>query len=89
MDTAVTFVQVMDAGNLTVRTRKVEQGRWLERSIQNILPIRGSGISTYRLFFFRGEEGFLSAESQKSELREVYLRACGCRLQVNSESPPT
>jgi hypothetical protein len=84
IDNEATFVQVMDTKSLKLRTKKVKQGRSLERSIRDMLPVANRGISTYRLFFFRGVEGFRSDESEKSELREVYMKACGCPSQIDA-----
>ena len=49
MDAQVTFVQVMDAKNLQLRTKKIEQGHALEQSIQRILPLLIIPGSTKRL----------------------------------------
>ena len=75
MDSQVTFMQVMDASSLKPNTMKIKQGQLLEASIQSILPLRN--ILIYCLFYFNGVQEFQSNETKKSDLQEVYLRACG------------
>lgn len=87
MDSKITFVQVMDAKKLELHTKKISQGQLLEDSIKAILPIRS--VSTYRLFFFRGAEEFRSDQQKKANLREVYLKACGCADQADINVPLT
>jgi hypothetical protein len=75
LDRDITFVQVMDAKNLQLRTKKIKQGQALERSIQKILPIRG--IATYRLFFFCGVQEFQTdPNTKKADFQQVFVSAC-------------
>ena len=87
MDKQVTFVQIMDAKNLGLRTKKIKQGQSLERSIQSVLPLRS--VSTYRLFFFRGVDEFRSHEEKKTDLRKVYLEACACTRRADTDANQT
>lgn len=87
MDNQVTFVQVMDTTKLDLRTKKIKQGQSLERSIQSILSLRS--VAVYRLFFVRGVDEFRSDEGKKTDLRQVYLKACGCALPIDADAPTT
>ena len=46
----VAFIQVLDTSKLKKEAAKFEQFQNLERSINNVLPIRGSNIKEYKLF---------------------------------------
>ena len=51
MGESVTFIQVVDTSKLVKdKTSKFEQWKALERSIQNMLPLRNSRMMEYRLF---------------------------------------
>jgi len=76
MHAEVTFVQVMDASKLPLRTKKVEQGAALEHSIQRILPLLGTGIKQYRLFFFHGVQNFMDDHAKRADLEATFTRAC-------------
>lgn len=82
MENDVTFVQVLDAEKLPIATKKSSQWEALARSIQNILPIKGSGITIYRLFFFRGVTEFKSDHEKKAEFERVYMQACTGPLRL-------
>lgn len=52
---SVLFVQVLDGSKILKQgTRKILQGKLIERHIRNILPLKGSSISDYCLFFIEG-----------------------------------
>jgi len=51
----VTFVQVLDASKcLKQGSRKDRQAKLIEEKISSIIPLNGSTIMTYRLFFVSG-----------------------------------
>ena len=50
MGDSVTLIQIIDASTLKKNTSKVEQCINLEKSIQNIIPIKESNIDKYKLF---------------------------------------
>jgi len=51
MGESVTFIQIVDTSKLVEdRTSKFDQWKALEKSIQNILPLKNSRINEYRLF---------------------------------------
>ncbi len=70
------FVQVIDTTRLNPRTKKLRQGKLLESSITKILPVGSSGIRTYRLYFFRGVDGFRSDEALRCDFQNVFAGAC-------------
>lgn len=47
---SVLFVQVIDQSKLKEKTKKINQFKNIEKSIKNILPIKGSKITDYKLF---------------------------------------
>ncbi len=49
MADSVTFLQVLDVSKLKDHTSKLRQFRNLEKSIRDVLPLKGSKITTYRL----------------------------------------
>jgi hypothetical protein len=52
MDNSVSFVQILDTSKLKMdKTSKIEQWKNIEKSIQNIIPVKGSKIDKYKLFF--------------------------------------
>lgn len=64
MGSSVVFIQIVDASKLKDRTAKLLQFENLEKSIQGILPLRGSRIDKYRLFVWNPAE----AEAREAEL---------------------
>lgn len=54
MDNSVTFIQVVDTSKLKQGSAKTRQWKLLEKSIQSILPLANSKITSYRLIT-RGE----------------------------------
>lgn len=77
IDKNATFVQIMDSSKLPERTSIIKKGEYLEHSIRDILPVKGSKITNYRLFFFKGDEDFLKESKKKSELKQIFIEACG------------
>ena len=52
MADSVLFVQILDTSKLKKdRTAKMEQWRNIERTIQGVIPIKGSPFDHYKLFF--------------------------------------
>ena len=50
MDENVTFIQILDTSKLVKeKTKKILQWKLLETSINNVLPLKNSGITTYRI----------------------------------------
>ncbi len=49
MADSVTFLQVLDVSKLRDKTSKLRQFRNLEKSIQEVLPMKDSKITTYKL----------------------------------------
>jgi len=49
MDDSVAFFQIVDTSKLKGKSAKPEQWKALERSIQSILPLKNSRITSYRL----------------------------------------
>ena len=45
------FIQILDESKLTDKTSKIKQGEQIEKSIMKILPIKGSKITKYKLFY--------------------------------------
>jgi hypothetical protein len=58
MSMHVTFIQVLDSKKLPENSAKGHQGKNLEISIRKVIPLAGSTIDDYRLFFFRGVRDF-------------------------------
>lgn len=50
MDENVTFIQILDTSKLVKeKTKKIKQWKQLETSINNVLPLKNSRITTYRI----------------------------------------
>jgi len=49
MDDSVTFIQVVNTSKLKQGSAKLQQWKLLEKSIQSILPLKNSKITSYRL----------------------------------------
>ena len=68
----VLFVQVLDGSKcLKPGTRKDQQGRLIERQIRSMLPLKGSGVTDYRLFFVGGIEDRAGLESVSAAIAEA------------------
>jgi len=50
MDDNTYFIQILDTTNLKEKSKKEEQFKNIEKSIQNILPVRNSRIRNYKIF---------------------------------------
>jgi hypothetical protein len=50
MSSNVAFIQILDNSKLKENTSKIKQWKALEKSINDILPIKGSSIAIYKLF---------------------------------------
>jgi hypothetical protein len=51
----VLFVQVLDGSSILKQgTRKDAQGKLIEQKIRSLLPLKGSSITDYCLFFVMG-----------------------------------
>lgn len=71
---SVKFIQILDTSNFKERTSKFKQWEKLERSIMNILPIKGSKIKEYRLFY--GDESYFRDKDSSSDLVGYIKTAC-------------
>jgi hypothetical protein len=61
---SVLFVQVLDGSKcLNEGTQKDKQGGLIEQKIRSVLPLKGSSITGYHLFFVRGISDRASLES--------------------------
>lgn len=66
MDNSVTFIQILDTSKLEESTSKKEQFTNIEKSIKNVIPIKGNKIDRYRLFF--GD----SSDFNNGKLNEIF-----------------
>lgn len=68
MDESVLFIQILDTSKLKKdKTSKIEQWKNIEKSIQNIIPVKGSRINNYKLFW--GDiSDFKKNEEKRNEL---------------------
>jgi hypothetical protein len=65
MDDSVTFIQIVDTSKLVKdKTAKFNQWKGLEKSINRILPLKDSRITTYKLFY--GSESDFNSDVLKS-----------------------
>jgi len=63
-DNHVLFVQVLDGSSILKQgTHKDKQGKLIEQKIRSMLPLKGSKITDYRLFFVKGEKDRAGLES--------------------------
>lgn len=52
MGDSVLFIQILDTSKLKIdKTSKTRQWDKIEESIQNIIPVKGSKIDRYKLFY--------------------------------------
>lgn len=51
MSDSVSFIQILNTARLKTGAAKIEQWENLEKSIMDILPIKGSKIREYRLLY--------------------------------------
>jgi len=52
MSEKVSFIQVLDGSKLEKQSKKPDQFKNIEKSIQDILPVKGSNIRSYKIIFF-------------------------------------
>jgi len=75
MHDSVTFIQILDSSKLKAdKTSKFTQWENLEHSINNILPVKESNITNYRLFFGNRSD-FMKGE-KRSDLVVCIQEAC-------------
>lgn len=75
MHDSVTFIQILDSSKLKEdKTSKFTQAKNLERSINNILPVKESNITDYRLFYVNRSD-FMNREKY-SDLVACIQEAC-------------
>ncbi len=75
MHDSVTFIQILDSSKLKAeRTSKFTQGENLERSINNILPVKESNITDYKLFY--GDRSYFMNREKCSDLVVCIQEAC-------------
>lgn len=68
MDDDVLFIQILDTSKLKVdKTKKIEQWKNIEKSIKKIIPLKGSQIKDYKLFY-GGIHDFTGEAKKKKEL---------------------
>ena len=63
VDDEATFVQIIDTSKLTRESNKLEQFRNIEKAIQGMLPLSGSNIKNYKLFY-------LDLHKDRNDLKE-------------------
>lgn len=68
MDDSVLFIQILDTSKLKMgKTSKIEQWKRIEKSIQNIIPVKNSKIDNYKLIFGKHSK-FEANGKKKNEL---------------------
>jgi len=72
MSGSVLFIQILDTSKLKKeKTSKIQQWRNIERSIKDVIPIKGSRVSHYRLMY--GNTGdFAAGQAKKKELVDCF-----------------
>ena len=74
MHDSVTFIQILDSSKLKAKTSKFTQWENLEHSINNILPVKKSNITDYRLFY--GDRSYFMNREKCSDLVVCIQEAC-------------
>ncbi len=74
MHDSVTFIQILDSSKLKPKTSKFTQWENLEHSINNILPVKESNITDYRLFY--GNISYFMNREKCSDLVVCIQEAC-------------
>lgn len=75
MHDSVTFIQILNSSKLKAqKTSKFTQGKNLEHSINNILPVKESKITDYRLFY--GNRSYFMNREKCSDLVVCIQEAC-------------
>ena len=65
MHDSVIFIQILDTSKLKDETSKFKQWKNLQKSIEDILPVKGSRIKEYKIFY--GDESYFE-KNQSNEL---------------------
>ena len=70
MHDSVTLIQILDTSNLKEdKTSKFEQWKNLEKSIEDILPVKGSRINEYRIFY--GSKSYFETNECKELISHI------------------
>lgn len=73
MDDSVLFIQILDTSTIKKeKTAKIEQWRNIEKSIQNIIPLKNSKIDNYKLIFGDISE-FKNNREKRNELIDCVM----------------
>lgn len=74
MGNSVSFIQILDVSRL-IQDKTAKFGQWkrMEKSIRNIVPVRNSKISDYKIFF--GNTSDFAQEDKKREITHYIRRA--------------
>ena len=74
MGDSVSFIQILDVSRL-IQDKTAKFGQWkrMEKSIRNIVPVRNSKISDYKIFF--GNTNDFAQEDKKREITHYIRRA--------------
>jgi hypothetical protein len=66
MDKSVLFIQILDTSKLWIdKTKKIKQWENIEKAIKRIIPIEGSRIDKYKLFY--GKDSEFGAKRKKRD----------------------
>jgi hypothetical protein len=69
MGDSVSFIQILGTSKLKVdKTSKINQGKHIEKSIMNTLPIKGSKIRKYKLLYGNASEFRIRNGKKRAEL---------------------
>ena len=73
MDKEVMFIQILDASELQDGTATLCQFEAIEQLIQGIIPLRGSAVTEYRLYWLQGAAELRDNSARKTDLRDTIL----------------
>ncbi|MDD3847149.1 MAG: hypothetical protein PHC90_12440 [Syntrophorhabdaceae bacterium] len=71
MDEKVSFIQVLDGSKLERQSKKPDQFKNIEKSIQDILPVKGSNIHSYKIIFFENAD-----DKERLDRFKKYVLSC-------------
>ncbi|HBL22855.1 MAG TPA: hypothetical protein DDZ40_01910 [Deltaproteobacteria bacterium] len=71
MSEKVSFIQVLDGSKLERQSKKPDQFRNIEKSIQDILPVKGSSVHSYKIIFFENAD-----DKERLDRFKKYLLSC-------------
>lgn len=71
MDDSVLFIQILDTSSLPSGTSKDNQFKSLDKSIQNIVPIKDGKIDNYKIFF--GDIDYFEKEDNKENFLKYII----------------